>query len=67
MTTRTITIIIMCVNLSALIAWDFYAYRTAGSLATISRILRDAVYAYPGLAIAIGALIGHFWFSQTIK
>jgi hypothetical protein len=46
------------------IIWDVVVYRLAGSTATISRIMWDIVSGYPGLAIAIGALIGHFWFSQ---
>ena len=62
---RTITTVIMVVNLFLLIIWDIVAVRLGGVEATISRILWETVKVYPGLAIAIGGLLGHLFFSQS--
>ena len=65
MTIRNWTIAILIVNTALLIIWDIFAVWKGGVEATISRVLWHAVKAYPGLAIAIGGLLGHLFFSQT--
>lgn len=62
---RTATVYFCWIILAICIAWDVMIYRKGGVDATISRVLWNAVKAYPGLAIAIGALLGHLFFSQT--
>lgn len=66
MNARHVTIVILIVNLLLLVGWDFLAEARGGDRATISRVLFDAIKAYPALAVAVGALIGHLFFSQHL-
>lgn len=45
------------------IAWDVYAYRQAGNIATESWTLKKWSYYAPGIACLLGILLGHFFFS----
>ena len=65
MSIRNWTIAILIANTALLIIWDIFAVWKGGVDATISRVLWQAVKAYPGFAIAIGGLLGHLFFSQT--
>lgn len=64
---RLTTIIILWSNLALLVASDILANRKGGVEATISRVLYDGCRAYIGLAIVVGGLLGHLFFSQRIK
>lgn len=67
MTLRGYTITYMFANLIVTILWDAFAYCRGGASATISRILWDGVSAYPGMALCIGGLLGHLFFSQKLN
>lgn len=61
---RLITSWLLPLNLLLLVVYDILAARYGGVEATISRTLYEWVKAYPGLAIGIGGLLGHLFFSQ---
>lgn len=64
MTMRQCTVAVLVVNTLALAVYDIVAELRGGDEATISRVLFEGAAAYPGLAVAIGGLIGHLFFSQ---
>ena len=63
---RRYTQILLCVTFILLCCWDILVYRKAGVRATISRVCWDWAKAYPGWLIALGILLGHLFFSQSL-
>lgn len=65
--TRRWTIGILIGVTLALIAWDVYAYVTAGGPATISDVTLDFARQHPVLPFAIGVVCGHALWGQRIR
>jgi len=62
---RTLTLIVIFGTVAALIAYDVWAAFTPG--ATISEVMLSLGHKHPIIPLAMGILIGHFWWSQKAE
>jgi hypothetical protein len=58
---QAITGFVIISSVVLLSVYDSYAYRQGGTTATISYQVLQAGYHWPIIAVAVGALIGHFF------
>ncbi|MDZ4373067.1 MAG: hypothetical protein U1C74_16810 [Phenylobacterium sp.] len=66
-TAKRITRILILVTCALWLGWDIYAYHTAGSKATISRVVADWVCEYWPAFAAFFFTLGHLTWPQRRK
>ena len=64
---RTWTIYVLIGITIGLIVWDVYVFMTAGSPATISRVVFRWAEAHPVIPFGIGVLCGHLLWPQRLR
>jgi hypothetical protein len=62
---QNITILVMCIAVVLLLAYDVFVALHAGTNATISWMIWTLSHEYPIIPFSVGFLCGHLFFTQT--